>query len=340
MVGRSAGALGAIGMIASLAGCGADPFVCSSNGQCLEGGAQGICQPSGVCSFDDDDCESGQRFGEHAGALANMCVPVGDGTSTGAPVDDTVGASETTAAIGEADSTSAGGRDESTSDDGDSTTTGATSTTSTTSTTGAETATTEDGLPNGSECSEPSQCGSGHCFLLGPLGGICGECTTDADCRYGCGTANPLVDPPLPSTCDDGMLGAGCSDDLACLDGLVCSSVVEVPGIVDVGTCGTCGVDVGCAPDEACTLVADYNQLQGQHDCVPAGSTPDGMSCSLQFDGESACANHCEAVTVMGLLEIGICGECLADDDCMGLGETCVSGSFNLGEPPQPSQCN
>jgi len=307
------------------AGCGADPFVCSSNGQCLEGGAQGICQPSGVCSFDDDDCESGQRFGEHAGALANMCVPPDLGGSTGTPNDDTTSAAGTTVAVG-GDASSSGGRDEGSSDVGED------------STTASENSTGASGFPNGDSCTEPSECQSGHCYVIPMLGGLCGECTSDADCRYGCGTANPLLDPPAPSTCDDGLLGAGCESDDSCESDFVCAAVLDIPGVITVGTCGTCRGSGDCGSGQACNLIADYVTVQGQHECVTVGSEPDGETCSLPFDGEAACANHCAPVSVMGLFELGVCGECRDGADC-GNGGTCLPGRFNFGDPPVPSQC-
>lgn len=308
-----------------LTGCAADPFVCNTDGQCLEGGAQGMCQPSGVCSFDDDECESGQRFGEHAGALANQCVPPGNGESTGAPpVEGTTGTTGATSAVGDASGSS--GRDDGSSGDGD----------DSTSSSGESTA--ASGSPNGATCSEAAECQSGHCFVIPSFPGICGECTSDADCRYGCGTANPLVDPPVPSTCDDGSPGSGCESDDSCQADMVCTPVLDLPGIITAGTCGTCGEGVGCANGEACNLVADYVAIAGQHQCVPVGSQLDGESCSLPFGGEAACVNHCEPVSVMGLFDIGVCGECLDDSDCDG-GGVCNLGSFSFGAVPKASEC-
>jgi hypothetical protein len=72
--------------------CGEALFPCSVDGDCQDGGQGGMCQPEGVCSFPDDDCPSGQRFGAHAGALAGECVSpsVADtsGPPTTAPADD------------------------------------------------------------------------------------------------------------------------------------------------------------------------------------------------------------------------------------------------------------
>ncbi|HEX7842715.1 MAG TPA: hypothetical protein VF469_34820 [Kofleriaceae bacterium] len=49
----------------------ATSFLCASSDQCTVGGA---CQPTGLCSFADAACASGQRYGEASGELAGMCV--------------------------------------------------------------------------------------------------------------------------------------------------------------------------------------------------------------------------------------------------------------------------
>lgn len=59
---------------------GGEVFACLDDEAC----AGGVCQPAGFCSFPDEACETGQRFGEFAGeGLAGMCVGAGAGTSTG-----------------------------------------------------------------------------------------------------------------------------------------------------------------------------------------------------------------------------------------------------------------
>jgi hypothetical protein len=64
--------------------CGSSVFVCSSDEQCQGGAGPGVCQPEGYCSFPDERCPSGQRFGDAAPAgVANACVDPVDGTSSG-----------------------------------------------------------------------------------------------------------------------------------------------------------------------------------------------------------------------------------------------------------------
>lgn len=83
--------LGAIGACAS-----DNEFQCLEDSACSNDGIEGLCQPTGYCSFPDPDCESGYRYGELADAFAEQCVPVDDG-STGVP-DATTTSPQTTAA--------------------------------------------------------------------------------------------------------------------------------------------------------------------------------------------------------------------------------------------------
>ncbi len=61
-------------------GCDAGVFLCEQHDDCAWGDRAGVCQVSGYCSFGDDSCDSGQRYGEHAGGeLEDTCVdPLGD----------------------------------------------------------------------------------------------------------------------------------------------------------------------------------------------------------------------------------------------------------------------
>src|SRR5262245_28266566 len=79
----------------SAAACraGDEPFTCRESTQCVLGGAQGICEATGHCSFPDPTCMGGRRYGEHApDGLSRVCIKArscGDGeTSTGEECDD------------------------------------------------------------------------------------------------------------------------------------------------------------------------------------------------------------------------------------------------------------
>lgn len=70
---RGAAALAAI-LAAGLAGClGGTSFTCERDDQCT-GSPAGRCEANGYCSFPDEGCASGSRFGEHSGPLAGQCI--------------------------------------------------------------------------------------------------------------------------------------------------------------------------------------------------------------------------------------------------------------------------
>ena len=83
-------------MIVALAGCirGASGFHCDTSTEC---GAGGTCEPGGLCSFPDQDCASGRRFGSASGSASNTCVGAvaidagvdgpADARPTDAPID-------------------------------------------------------------------------------------------------------------------------------------------------------------------------------------------------------------------------------------------------------------
>lgn len=82
-----------------VSGCSSDgAYTCSDASMCMVGQVAGICQATGYCSFPDGTCDSGQRYGEFAGAgLADECVPPGVAeTETNEPDTSTTGDSSTT----------------------------------------------------------------------------------------------------------------------------------------------------------------------------------------------------------------------------------------------------
>ncbi|MEM6992315.1 MAG: hypothetical protein AAF721_17520 [Myxococcota bacterium] len=81
-------------MATILVACGAEPFECSTDPQCGDGG---MCEPIGFCSFADGACESGRRFGGRAASdLAGRCTDDAAASSETAPDDSaTAGGSAT-----------------------------------------------------------------------------------------------------------------------------------------------------------------------------------------------------------------------------------------------------
>lgn len=70
----------------------------------------------------------------------------------------------------------------------------------------------DDATPLGGACTDDCSCASGHCFLL-PLGGVCSECTDDAECTAEGGsevcTVDPTIDPPFAHCAEATVGGAG-----------------------------------------------------------------------------------------------------------------------------------
>lgn len=65
----------ALALVGVLPGCAPSTFGCTDDAQCLAGAEQGWCEAGGYCSFEDDACEGGRRYGEFApSALAGSCV--------------------------------------------------------------------------------------------------------------------------------------------------------------------------------------------------------------------------------------------------------------------------
>lgn len=77
--------IGWLAVLSLLFGCqSSDSFGCSEDGQCESAGITGMCEANGYCSFLDDTCASGRRYGDLAGGgLAAVCVQEDPG-STGA----------------------------------------------------------------------------------------------------------------------------------------------------------------------------------------------------------------------------------------------------------------
>ena len=60
-----------------------DPYAGSADAQCQLASAQGWCEDVGYCSYPDDECSSGRRYGELAAGLAGQCVDAAGTTASG-----------------------------------------------------------------------------------------------------------------------------------------------------------------------------------------------------------------------------------------------------------------
>jgi hypothetical protein len=183
------------------------------------------------------------------------------------------------------------------------------------------------GLPNGATCTDDAECSSNDCYILPFLGGYCGECNEDADCfGGGCTAPNPF--DSTPPFCNMGEPGGGCETDSVCADDLSCSTVFDLLGLIQLNTCSSCTDDSECG-DQICAALVDLPQFAGQRACIDPNSLPQDAFCELEFDGDEACASGvCSVVDVMGLAQLGACGECNVDADCNG--GVCVAGQLVL----------
>jgi hypothetical protein len=201
---------------------------------------------------------------------------------------------------------------------------------------------TGEGLPDGSACDDGLQCASGACYVIPVLGGICGQCESDADCEGGgCTLPNPLAFPPTPSACNAGAYGAGCESDAACADGLLCADAIDVPGIVTVSTCSECRDSGDCAMGWTCEPDLAIAALTGVLRCVAPGTLANGQTCDLAGGGgDIACGSgHCEAADVMGVLQVGVCSACGSDADC-GDASVCIPPEVSLDGGAVPGACS
>jgi hypothetical protein len=74
-------------LLVALCACspyGAGSFTCETDSQC---GADGTCS-DGFCSFPDNACPSGLRYGDRSGPLSNQCVGGGGDSGTDTPPGD------------------------------------------------------------------------------------------------------------------------------------------------------------------------------------------------------------------------------------------------------------
>lgn len=65
-----------------------DTFACAQSSECVHDGLAGTCEPGGLCSFPDESCPSGKKYGEFAGDQSGLCVEPG-ATTTPATVPTT-----------------------------------------------------------------------------------------------------------------------------------------------------------------------------------------------------------------------------------------------------------
>lgn len=93
-------------VLAVAAACqGGSYFVCEADDECVGQGGGGVCEPTGACSFPDDACPSGQRYGAASRPeLAGECVGAA-GATTGDPEEPPTSSGDALGSTSDADPT-------------------------------------------------------------------------------------------------------------------------------------------------------------------------------------------------------------------------------------------
>jgi hypothetical protein len=181
--------------------------------------------------------------------------------------------------------------------------------------------------PNGMQCMEGSECESGFCYQIPMLGGVCSECLVDTDCAMGTCSLDPMA---FYAVCTDGQLGVMCSGDEGCMGDLVCAELIDTGGLFNANFCSECNDATPCAGDQICSPVYDLASFAGYLGCLDPGSVPNDGGCPLDGDGSVCASGLCGTADLLGVIPIGVCGECLTDMDCMGGMGTCVPAMADM----------
>ena len=114
IVGRGAQRCGA-GLAFVLVACGqSEAFVCDNDAQCVAGNGIGRCEDDHRCSYPDEDCASGRRYGQYAGDKSGQCVApdvadTGGATTTDASSSSSAATTTTTTSSTTTSATTSGG---------------------------------------------------------------------------------------------------------------------------------------------------------------------------------------------------------------------------------------
>jgi hypothetical protein len=176
----------------------------------------------------------------------------------------------------------------------------------------------------GDMCMSEDDCAEDlFCNGVQGLGGICSECASDADCPDG----SNCTFTGAYFGCGDGSLGQMCESDESCADGLFCAEVVNLGGLFNGNFCSECAQDTDCPDGQLCAPQIEFMDLMnisGQRACIDPETAPNDQLCDADGSGDEQCMGFCTTADLMGLIEIGVCGECETDMDC-GMGMTmCV----------------
>jgi hypothetical protein len=194
---------------------------------------------------------------------------------------------------------------------------------------GPDTSMEEGGLGMlGEMCQSDSDCVDElFCNGVPGFGGICSECASDADCPMGNCTFTGAY-----FGCGDGGEGQMCESDEVCAEGLFCAEVVDLGGLFNGNFCSECKVDTDCPDGQLCAPVIEFMDLMnisGQRSCIDPETAPNGQLCDADGSGDEQCMGFCTTADIMGLIEVGVCGECETDADC-AMNMTCMPAMVGL----------
>ncbi len=184
--------------------------------------------------------------------------------------------------------------------------------------------------PNGEQCGGNDDCESGLCYIIPMLGGVCSECLMDSDCEMGTCSIDGAAGYAV---CTDGSIGNMCDSDEGCMGALVCSELIDTGGLFNASFCSDCGPSAPCEGEQICNPVYNAGSLGGYLTCLDPASVENGGGCPLADgvgDGAVCIFGHCGVADLfMGFIELGVCGECGTDDDCMAPA-TCTPASGGM----------
>jgi hypothetical protein len=99
-----------LSLAAAIHGCRSESFACQSDADCTIETVQGFCEPSSYCSFPDDACPSGRRYGQNApNPISGVCVGGDGGGSSSEDTGIAPDTTPTTTLLTSAGSSSSGG---------------------------------------------------------------------------------------------------------------------------------------------------------------------------------------------------------------------------------------